>query len=280
MAEFKISVGLEGIEAARAMVLGAAMPHLSKAVGAVAEQVQSNWMQAVEDAKLWTGEKKPYRGSIQWQMTGSLTAEVWSDYKYAEEIETGRPAKDLKRMLDTSDRVRRTKDGRRFLIIPFEHKVKDMPKHVYKEAKQLAPSKIIGTSQRRSGEITTSVFGMGMVPLGQKRQRRQPYLSNPASHSPVMVPRNIYQWGDRLAGGAMGPNARGKSDRFAGMVRFDTSTEKSKRSGYLTFRIMMEGSNGWVVPAKPGLYLARDVATAMQPKAEGAFAEAIKRDLV
>ena len=35
----------------------------------------------------------------------------------------------------------------------------------------------------------------------------------------------------------------------------------------LTFRIMMEGSSGWVIPAKTGLYLARNVAVQMQSKA-------------
>ena len=41
----------------------------------------------------------------------------------------------------------------------------------------------------------------------------------------------------------------------------------------------MEGSSGWIVPAQPGLHLAQQVAEEMQPLADAAFSEAIKRDL-
>ncbi len=280
MAEFRISVGIDGIAPARASILGAVFPRLQKAVAAVAIQGQSNWIKAVNEAKLWAGEKTPYAASIRIEDgPNPLSKVIVSDFKYAEEIETGRPAKDLKQMLNTSSKVRRFQDGRRFLIIPFRHNVKDMPASVYSDAKQLAPSKIIGTTTRRSGQIMTAAFGVGMFPAPKAQQRANPFLSNPKTQKPLMVPQHIYQWGDRLAGGALGPNPRGRSDRFAGMVRFDTSSGNSKRSSYMTFRIMAEGSSGWVVPAKPGLYLARGVAQDLQPKAALVFSEAVKRDI-
>lgn len=279
MAEYKISAHIADVGFAKAYVLGRMMPRLKRSVALVAERAADDWSAAVYAAKLWSGEKNPYMASIKWQMTGELSALVWSDYKYAREIEEGRPAKDLKRMLDTSDKVRRTKTGKRYLIIPFRHNVNQMPAEVYQQARQLAPSRIIGQTQRRSGEITAGVFGRGMQPLGEKRQRRSPFLSRPVDHSHVMVPKHIYQWGESLAAGMMGPNPRGKADRFAGMYRFDVSTPKAKRSQYLTFRVMMEGSSGWIVPAKPGLFLARDVAQNLQPKAATIFQEAALRDL-
>jgi hypothetical protein len=58
------------------------------------------------------------------------------------------------------------------------------------------------------------------------------------------------------------------------MARFKTSTGGSS---YLTFRIMMEGSTGWIVPAQPGKYLAKNVADALEPLAEKIVAEALKR---
>jgi hypothetical protein len=88
--------------------------------------------------KVSTGEKEPYMASIAMQMTRPFSAVVSTDYKYADEIETGRPAKDLKQMLNTSPKVRRTKDGRRFLVIPMRHNTPgngalapSMPKAVY-----------------------------------------------------------------------------------------------------------------------------------------------------
>ena len=38
----------------------------------------------------------------------------------------------------------------------------------------------------------------------------------------------------------------------------------------------MEGSKGWIVPAKPGLFLAKGVAEKMQPLAEKAFQAAVQ----
>jgi hypothetical protein len=48
------------------------------------------------------------------------------------------------------------------------------------------------------------------------------------------------------------------------MYRFDTGAGKARSSQYLTFRVMAEGSSGWIVPAKPGLYIARGVAQSVQ----------------
>jgi hypothetical protein len=180
---------------------------------------------------------------------------VWADYKYAEEIEQGRQPKDLKRMLNTSLKVRTSQKGSRFLIIPFQHNTpganatgQAMPDEIYDMAKTLSSSMVTGQTQRLSG---TGAYDI------QSRKR-------------LTVNQNIYKWGGSLSGDSI-PN------RFAGMRRFDTSAGGAKRSTYLTFRVMSEKSNGWIVPAKPGLFLAKAVAEAMQPKAEKAFQEAVRR---
>lgn len=49
------------------------------------------------------------------------------------------------------------------------------------------------------------------------------------------------------------------TDIYAGMRKMDTSAGKAKSSAYMTFRVMVEGSSKWIVPAKPGLYIVRDV---------------------
>jgi hypothetical protein len=67
-----------------------------------------------------------------------------------------------------------------------------------------------------------------------------------------------------------------KSDPYAGMVRFNTGTGGST---FLTFRVMVEGSPGWIVPAKPGLWLAKTVAESLQRTADTDFATAMQADL-
>lgn len=265
MAEFKLTVDMPSSAAIVAEIYSQALPRLTQAVAAVAQQAQADWVEGIQAARLWSGEKDAYAASIHWEMTGPFSAVVVSSYRYAQEIESGRPARDLKRMLDTSLKVRVNKAGKRYLIIPFRHNTpgakavgQSMPQHVYKVARKLKPSSVIGKVARVSG---TGAFDI-------------------LTRMPLLVPQNVYRWGERLEAGSMGPNARGRSDRFAGMVRFDTTSPRgAKGSTYMTFRVMAEDSTGWVIPPRPGLYIVRQVVQRLQPLAERAFQEAVRRDL-
>lgn len=263
------------------------LPLLHQAVQAVAAATAADWKERVLKAdKLWSVEKDKYAESITWEMTGDFTAMVQADYKYAQEIETGRPPRDLKRILDTSQKVRRTKDGRRFLVIPMRHNTPGntahgtpMPTSVAKLAKALTASSVVKQTERPSGEVTNLSPTTGMhAAAGQT-----PYLSVSATRKAAMVTKNHYGWGDRLTKAVM--KAAGVDDaamrkRYAGLVKMQTTTPGGKKSNsYMTFRIMMEGSKGWVVPATPGKFLAAAVVQSMQPKATEAFQEAIKRTL-
>lgn len=264
MAEFRISIDLDVVlDAATAAVNEEVLPRLAQAVRAIAQQAQVRWMEAVYRAKLWEGEKTAYMESIHIQSDGPFSAVVYSDYRYAEEIELGRPARDLKAMLNTSLKVRTAKDGTRYLYIPFRHSTPghdaigtSMPSHVYEMASKLKSSSVTGQTTRVSG---TGAYDM--------RSRKQ-----------LTVNRNVYQWGGRLPAGMMGPNPKGKTDHFAGMYRFNTSTPGgSKSSSFMTFRTMSEKSSGWIAPAQPGLHLAENIANEIAPLAERAFTEAVKR---
>ncbi|EIW6162820.1 hypothetical protein MF451_003817 [Salmonella enterica subsp. enterica serovar Saintpaul] len=246
-------------------------PYMSQAVDVVGKQVANRWVEAVFKAKLWSGEKDQYAQSISWKMTGDFSGYVEATYKYAKEIEEGRPSRDLKRMLGTSLKVRRTQKGARFLVIPFRHNLKSMPPALQEQAKALTASKVTGMTQRRSGEI----IGFGMKPAKVQTQ----FLSNPKTHGPMMVNQAQYKWGNRIAAGFFGPNPKGKVDIAAGMVRMDTSSGKSKSSAYMTFRVMSEKSKGWIVPPQPGQWLARDVIQKIQPEAEKLFQKAMALDV-
>ena len=241
-------------------------PLLNQAVRAVTAQTAYNWTEAVYGAKLRSGEKDAYVKSISWKMTGDFSGEVVATYKYAEEIENGRPARDLKKMLNTSLKVRVNKKGSRFLYIPFRHNTpgndalaSSMPPSVYALAKNLEASMITGQ--------TTRVSGLNAMDIKSKQ-----FLT---------VPQNTYHWGQRLpAGLTQKLKPHHKTDIHAGMVRFETSTPGgAKSSAYLTFRTMSEKSKGWIVPPKDGLHIAQKVADDMKPKANLAFQQAIKKTL-
>ncbi|EMD0638858.1 hypothetical protein VPZ60_004274 [Salmonella enterica] len=254
------------------------MPYMNQAVNAVGMKLANTWAEEVQKAKLWKGEKDLYTQSISWKMTGDFSGVVEATYKGAKGIEEGRPARDLKKMLGTSFKVRRTKKGARFLVIPFRHNIKNMPPELYAQAKALEASKVTGMTERRSGEIV----GARMQPAKVQTH----FLSNPKTGGPMMVKQAKYSWGGRIASGFFGPNPnkimkgngfnpRGIHDLAAGMVRFDTSSGNQKSSAYMTFRVMHEKSEGWVVPPQAGKYLARSAVEKVQPQAEKLFGQAM-----
>jgi len=265
MSEFRIKVDLSDVMSVRGIITAQLFPQLRTAVSAVAQQTRIDWMDSVKDAKLWSGEKRAYMKSIQWRMVNDFEALVWSDYKLAEEIETGRPPRDLKKMLDTSLKVRISKKGKRYLYIPFRHNTpgssatgQAMPVDVYALAKDLAPSSVVGRVRRVSGAGSMDV----------------------KTRKPVTVNQNKYAWGTSLPEGLkpkMKPHHA--TDIYAGMRKMDTSDGGGARSTYLTIRTMVQGSSKWIVPAKPGLYLAKGVAEKMQPAAEAAFRQAMRKSV-
>lgn len=247
--DYQISVDLNALRGLTAEVAQAIAPKVQFAVSATAAEAVQRWQQAVMQAKLWHVEQDAYLKSIRWEMTSqSVTAngldyvaKVWTDYRLAPLIETGRPARDMKAVLPTAKRARAAKDGTKYLIIPFRHQVpgataigQAMPSHIYGNAKKLSASYVL--------------------PMGTKKPKQR------LSATGHIVPQQSYQWGERLPAGLM-PKAKPHhvTDIYANMVRFNTSSGKSKSSSYMTFRTMSEKSTGWIVPAKPGLYLAKSV---------------------
>lgn len=282
MPSFNINIDLSELLGSIPALKRELFPRLHDAVGVIAQQAMEQWMEEVQNASLWQKEKEDYLSSIDWNFTGDFSAEVKSDYKLAAEIETGRPERDLKRMLDTSMKVRRTEDGRRFLIIPFRHNTpgneatgRAMPMEVYQRAREMAKSSIAGHGRRLSGEVTAVHPRHGMRPS----TKQTPFASNPRTRSAYQVRQRHYQWGERMKKSDLRGMDAATKRRFQGLYRFEASSGSESRSKYMTFRTMMEGSKGWVVPAKPGLYIARGIAERLRPAAEEIFSEAVRLDL-
>jgi hypothetical protein len=265
-AQYKITVDL-------APVLNMLQQQAETLLGRVAETVQTfgeaatvQWKDAVMQSRgIWLGEKKAYAESIQWYNSGPFEVTVEAGYAKAGEIETGRPARDLKDALKTSLRVRIAKKGKhkgmRYLIIPFRHNTPGndaladaMPDHVYEVASQMKQSRITGTRIVANQQ--------GAVKNG----------------FPVMIHRNKYKWGDKLPSGL---TAKKKdyhaTDPYAGMVRMKTNASNSPTSSaYLTFRVMGEWSSGWIIAPQPGRYIAKGVADKLGPKFDSAIQKALE----
>jgi len=218
---------------------------------------------------IWAEEKKQYASSIKWEYTGDFSARIWTEYKLAEQIENGRPARDLKLMLNTSLKVRTAQNGKnagkRYLIIPLSHNTPGnsahadaMPQSIYDAALQLKPSRVTGMGRRESG---TGAW-------------------DPKTRAPLTVPQRKYAWGGQLETADMNGITARQARKYQGMVRFDTKGKGAAPSSqFLTFRVMMEGSSGWVTQPQPGRHFVPQVTSRLQPLAEQVIAKAVQLDL-
>ena len=236
---YQISVPLQ------AAINASVLPLVNQAVHGIAQATAARWIEAVQRAKLWSGEKDAYAKTIRWSMPTPYSAVVETDYRYAADIENGRPPRDLKMMLNTSMKVQVSKTGMRYLIIPFRHNANTVPQ----AARSMSLSTITGHGRRLSGTGAWSL----------------------KTKAPATVRQRTYAWGDRLSGDGVAKNQQG-------MVRMNTATGAGKKSSaYLTFRVMSEKSKGWIIPAQPGQHIAKGVSEEMQPFAEKVIAEAVRR---
>lgn len=272
--EFRISVEIGHLLPATAPLTRETFPALSFAVQRIAEAAQSQWAsyasgEPMPNGKVVQNRTGEYLRSILLRQVGDFSAEVFSDLPYARAIEEGSPARDLKKMLSSSLKVRLTKDGRRYLIIPFRWNKPgsvlghSMPKSVWAwwQRSDRGDSWIKDTYARPSG---TGAFD-------RKTRKR------------IMVPGWRYDWGNRLHRDELAdlPVGGKMAKRLEGMVRFRQpgASGGASHGKYLTFRVMVEGSPGWLVPAQEGKWPAKQTSDLLAPVAEQAFRRAMEDDI-
>ncbi len=248
---------------------------------------QGSYVQGIVD-----GVEYPYNAD-------PLHVRIVNRAKHAYFLEYGVKPFDLKKMLETSMKVRVAQDGSRYLIIPFRHGtpksvgLRAMPERIYEGAKGLRHSVIVNT------------FKEGVQQRGSKLERYIPaqqgarYFSEAQAmkrNNPQKVLRNRYIWGERLTdvGGI-----------YEGMVRFQKNVNIVRESimqntplgkftfnrlvnrtdnntvysHYLTFRVMSETSDGWQHPGIDAMYLAKNTKEQAEQQVQQMIADAIDRDL-
>lgn len=246
-----------------------ALPNLAAAVRRMTLLAHQEWTEYALGKQLPSGmviqnRTGEYARSIAIRETGPFSGEVFTVLRYARAIEEGSPQHDMKRMLDSSFKVRLTKDGRRYLIIPFRHDRFNTPDEVLDWWKGKDTSRVTGKFRRVSG---TGAYNIQTRKL-------------------MTVPGWRYNWGARLGKtdlAGMGITGQG-AKRLEGMVKFANpggrgNPPKGSHSQLVTFRVMVEGSKGWIAKATPGKYPARTVAEQIRPLVEQTFRDAVTEDI-
>ncbi len=269
MSSFRVGIDLEDLLPSGGALSADVFPSLAAAVARVAERGLDIWRAYASGEPLPNGKSihsrsGTYARSIKMRMTGDFSAEDYSDLAYAKVLEEGGPPRDLKTMLSTSSKVRISKAGKRYLIIPFQHGTpgsvslrSTMTPATHALAKALTPSHVTG---RLTVPAATGAHDL-------------------RSRMPVMVTRNTYKWGGRLkadslrAAGASGNQLR----HMTGMVKMQDATKR--HTSYLTFRVMTEDSTGWITRGSPAYWPAQSTAEILTPIAESAFRDAVTDDM-
>ena len=227
------------------------------------------WADSINAADLRKGQKKEYAESLCIDRLGVAHYLVRTIYDQADQIEDGRPVRDLKEMLLTSQKARMSKAGKKYLIIPFRHNTPGnkalapaMPQAIYDQALKMGKSSILSIGTR------ISATGATVPNRNYKRDKAGDEFSRGKK-------KYLSSW--PLLAGLAPIRAGHKTDIYAGMRRMETSTGKSKSSAYLTFRVMHEDSTGWIVPAKPSLKLAEKIAAQIESQAQG-YIESVMKD--
>ncbi len=276
MTTFNIHVDLSNLMPEGVPITAETFPTLSLAVRQIAEAAHAQWVRyasgsPMPDGRVIMSRSGEYQRSILLHQTGPFSAEVSSTLPYAKIIEEGAPQRDLKKMLRTSFKVRVTKKGKRYLIVPFRWNNPNsllghnMPEPVYDWWQQPGRQRSIITSTFRRASGTGAYHAK--------------------SRTLYHVPGRSYSWGARLGSGDLKElDVTGKRARhMMGMVAFrDPTVSSGSKSGkYLTFRVMSEDSkpSSWLQPAQEGRWPARTVAQTLQPIAEKAFQAAMQRDI-
>ena len=208
-----------------------------------------------------------YARSIKTRMISPFNYEIISDSPHASALEDGTKQYDMKETHPYGKRSRVVKKtvrrkgvvirraGDPYLIIPFRRGIpgaktyKTLPAQLYMQIRQAI----------RKGDIQLS-----QVTKGKKRS---------PNYRGELIPRAKFQWGTRIVGVGI--------ENLEGMVALDVSTPKSKRTTYMTFRVISVNSptHKWIQKARPGLHLAKNAAINTQGIVKEMIASGLRQDL-
>ena len=212
----------------------------------------------------------PYQGN-------PLAVAIMNTAPYARILEEGHAGFHLPSHIDWhGPNVRTSKDGRRYLIVPFRHYTpgkasggtssmrarSTMSKEVYFDAKQAL-----------MGDRTTASARAARERLDAAGPRLSRAYSLPA-FPPALRRRAELEEGR--------PGYTHRAGPYAGLTRRTQVTKSGvvQGAGFYTFRALTEDSVGWYIPAFPGYHAARDTVAAVQDQVREIAGAAARQDVV
>lgn len=189
-------------------------------------------------------------------------------------VEMGYSGGDMKEALLNSRNAKTSKDGKRYMVVPFRHGTPGTTGRSFGE--------MGGPDQRHGGADGSDPLSPSAGrKLGRSIHRHAKRLGGTTSH-----PQHGTQWGQRLAAGTGGAKPRQnknsgykhKTDIYAGMVRKEKTYAKATQSSYWTFRMVSENSDpaSWHHPGIPAHNFFKRAAARIPHIAHTVFHHAIR----
>jgi hypothetical protein len=259
-------------------------PHLKAALaGPIPDLIVAEWSEVAQEhsatgfyrSNLAFSRMYPYRGN-------ELAAAVANTAPYAKVLEDGHGGYHLPSHIKwgESARAKTTKDGRRYLTIPFRHFTPGaaagglstrrmaamMPQDVYRDALTALRGERTKRAQAALGRLAQAGTRLSR-PYGH-------HARTDARFPPALLQRAIKQEGK--------PGYTWRSRTYEGLRRYEQRNPLtgSKSSTYLTFRTLTEDSVGWYIPPHPGYQFAARTVERVREQLRTIVAEAAREDVV
>lgn len=265
--------------------------HVENALETLSAWYQKTWIRAASGAALpglpFVINSTNYHRTIHRRQLDRFTWEIYSDYTtktglgVTALLEQGHGPIDLKPGLLNGPKSRQGKKGR-YNIVAYRHGVpgsdafrnSPMPMSVYKSFTQSVKEV---DAMKQTGASKTSGTSFSTKSSSQPGSRKYTWGLKYDKDSQLGRQKKVIKNKGKVLG-----EYTHKSGRFAGMVRMQQSTTKSKRGGYMTFRIVSAMSDpfSWIVPEQEPWPVRKSVKEFMKPIAEGMLQEAMEADLV
>ena len=222
------------------------IPETQRAMMMAAIQVRDYWVAQAEAL----GVSSAYINGLQREDSliyplgnDSLAAMIANRWRWASSVDFGREGFHLPSRIrwGSTPGSRRSARGQAYIIIPFTHRVRSIPRKIYAVALTLQPTQRLtaGPSQGQA------VHAPGLMPY----QPRSALNRLPGARA------SIYEGLRRR------PNPRGRGSR------------------YETFRTITPTSPGWHIPPRPALRIAQVVGREMLPQVQQQVEQAFARDV-
>lgn len=250
----------------------------SEVVQVTADQLEATWkIEAGNNLKNADG----YKQAIHQRQVNETHIVVYNNHEAVWFLELGTVSFDMKRMLDTAKNVKVSKDGNRYIRIPFEGKVKDFIAAGVneKDLNRMKGTKFVTIkTEGRERNIITAYGSRLKTDAGGRQQKFFSVLNAPRDKFPRADNRPNMGFTNYVTPfkSATTVNYTWTASKYQGAIKM--TDFQGKTSGMKTFRTISDASdpNSWIHPGIQASHIAEKSYQTVLPMFSSQMAQAIK----